>query len=339
MGMSRFHRFTQTGQVEKDPGGHSVGPSLDLINPESARLDAVLIAELRQQAEFFVALGQTDQAVIVLEKLIHDSQVPNPNVFLDLLGLLHSLRKKVEFQQYREDFNRAFNGIAPEFVRFKSEGRSLEDYPATLADVIAHWAGPDALECINAHVVRPPHQLLGGALDLAAFRDMLLLQAIAQQLKTQETDPVGESSAVQGRPTTVLAPPAVEPDEPGLTHMMVLDLDLSDEGIAQFDSDQGGLKNGSEAPVTVPSELKANGSTGLQNANLIDFDLTEDVASDDKGRVRANSDHGGLKSDSEAPVTLPSELNANVSTGFQNIALVDFDLSEDVQPNDPDRKS
>lgn len=339
MRVSRFHRFTQTDQGEKDLEGHSVGPSLDLINPESQRLDAALTAEVRQQAEFFVALGQTDQAVIVLEKLIQDSQVPNPNVFLDLLGLLHSLRKKPEFQRYREDFNRLFHVIAPEFVRFKSEGRSLEDYPAILSDVIAHWAGPDALECINAHVLRPPHQSPGGALDLAAFRDMLLLQAIVQQLKTQEMDPDGESSAVQGRPTPVLAPQAVEPDELGFTHMMVLDLDLSDAGAVQANADPGGFTSGSEAPVTVPSALNANGSTGFQNANLLDFDLTEYASSDDKGRVQANADQGGFTSGSQAPVTLSSELKANASTGFQNITLVDFDLSDDVQPSDPDRKS
>ena len=284
MRVSRFHRFTQTDQGEKDLEGHSVGPSLDLINPESQRLDAALTAEVRQQAEFFVALGQTDQAVIVLEKLIQDSQVPNPNVFLDLLGLLHSLRKKPEFQRYREDFNRLFHVIAPEFVRFKSEGRSLEDYPAILSDVIAHWAGPDALECINAHVLRPPHQSPGGALDLAAFRDMLLLQAIVQQLKTQEMDPDGESGAVQGRPTPVLAPQAVEPDELGFTHMMVLDLDLSDAGAVQANADPGGFTSGSEAPVTLSSELKANASTGFQNITLVDFDLSDDVQPSDPDR-------------------------------------------------------
>ncbi len=275
MGESRFHQYLQSGEVQSTPNANA---NTDAEPPhatlqKSETQNAALISELRQQAEFFVALGQTDQAAIVLEKLIHDSPVPNPHVFLDLLGLLHSLRKKTEFQRYREDFNRLFHVITPEFVRFKSEGRSLEDYPATLADVIAHWAGPEALECINAHVVRPPHQSPGGALDLAAFRDLLLLQAIALQLRAQESDPEGGAN----RLTSLTAPPAAEPGGAGLSHMMVLDLDFSDEGPLVDSGRDDGLRAASQVPVTIPAELKSPHPTPLLKDNSIDFDLSEDV--------------------------------------------------------------
>ena len=276
MGESRFHQYLKSGEVQSAPTTPSDAVPPHVTLPTSEIRDAALISELRQQAEFFVALGQTDQAVIVLEKLIRDSEVPNPNVFLDLLGLLHSLRKKPEFQRYCEEFNRAFNVVAPEFVRFKSEGRSLEDYPATLADVIAHWSGPDALACINAHVVRPPHQPPGGALDLAAFRDLLLLQAMALQLKAQESDPTGEAS----RLTSGVAPLAFEPAGAGLSSMMVLDLDFSDEG-PPVEVDRDGARDGSQIPVTIPSDLKDNRPTPYPKDNLIDFDLSDDVSPND----------------------------------------------------------
>lgn len=276
MGESRFHQYLKSGEVQSAPTTPSDAVPPHVTLPTSEIRDAALISELRQQAEFFVALGQTDQAVIVLEKLIRDSEVPNPNVFLDLLGLLHSLRKKPEFQRYCEEFNRAFNVVAPEFVRFKSEGRSLEDYPATLADVIAHWSGPDALACINAHVVRPPHQPPGGALDLAAFRDLLLLQAMALQLKAQESDPIGEAS----RLTSGVAPLAFEPAGAGLSSMMVLDLDFSDEG-PPVEVDRDGARDGSQMPVTIPSDLKDNRPTPYPKDNLIDFDLSDDVSPND----------------------------------------------------------
>ena len=276
MGESRFHQYLKSGEVQSASTTPSDAVPPHVTLPTSEIRDAALISELRQQAEFFVALGQTDQAVIVLEKLIRDSEVPNPNVFLDLLGLLHSLRKKPEFQRYCEEFNRAFNVVAPEFVRFKSEGRSLEDYPATLADVIAHWSGPDALACINAHVVRPPHQPPGGALDLAAFRDLLLLQAMALQLKAQESDPTGEAS----RLTSGVAPLAFEPAGAGLSSMMVLDLDFSDEG-PPVDVDRDGARDGSQIPVTIPSDLKDNRPTPYPKDNLIDFDLSDDVSPND----------------------------------------------------------
>ena len=276
MGESRFNHYLQSGEVNGGATARSGAVPAPLAMPHWESQDAGLIAELRQQADFFVALGQTDQAVIVLEQLIQDSEVPNPNVFLDLLGLLHSLSKKVEFLQYRDEFNRIFNVLAPEFVRFRSEGRSLEDYPATLADVIAHWTTLDALDCINAHVVRPPHQLPGGALDLAAFRDMLLLQAIAQQLKTQEMAPGQDLSAGQGSRSSAIAPLSMDQEEPGLVSMMALDLDLSDDAALPHPRTDG-LRGSSEAPVTFPTELNANHPATSPKDNLIDFDLSEDV--------------------------------------------------------------
>lgn len=280
MGESRFHQYLQSGVVQSGPSANADAEPPHLTQQKSETQNAALISELRQQAEFFVALGQTDQAAIVLEKLIHDSQVPNPDVYLDLLGLLHSLRKKPEFQRYREDFNRVFNVVAPEFVRFKSEGRSLEDYPATLSDVMAHWAGPEALECIHAHVFRPPHQPPGGALDLAAFRDLLLLQAIALQLKAQELDPAAGAS----RLASLVAPLAAEPAGVRLSNMMVLDLDLSDEGPPIEFGRHGGLRAGSQVPVTIPAELKNHPPTPPSKVNLIDFDLSDDVPPNDPDR-------------------------------------------------------
>lgn len=270
MGESRFNRFMQSGEVQDGSGMHSAAAPLDLILPESESLDAVLVAELRQQAEFFVALGQTDQALIVLEKLVHDSEVPNPHIYLDLLGLLHSLSKKVEFQRCRDAFNRAFNGVVPEFVRFKSEGKSLEAYPVVLADVVAHWTTPEALDCINAYVVRRPHKSQGGSLDLAAFRELLLLQAMSQQLKAEELEHQGE-------------PFVVDLDEPPFAGMMGLDLDLSEGGEGAA-SGHDSLEGRREAPATIPTGLKVNEPTVSQSANLIDFDMPDVVKPDDTDR-------------------------------------------------------
>ena len=274
MGESRFNHFLVSGEVPGTSYNASAAAPLDLVLPESVSEDPALIAELRQQAEFFVALGQTDQAVIVLEKSIQDSEVPNPHVFLDLLGLLHSLSKKLEFQHCRDAFNRLFNGVAPEFVRFKSEGRSLESYPAVLADVVAHWATPEALDCINAYVVRRPHQAPGTALDLAAFRELLLLQAISQQYQTEQADHLGEPSASLGRVMPSVAPIVGEPDRPASASMMALDLDLS-EGDNEVDSGPADLGDG--APVTIPTGLKEDNSNEGHSLNMIDFDMPDVV--------------------------------------------------------------
>ena len=209
--------------------GNSAATPLDLVLPESESLDAVLIAEMRQQAEFFVALGQTDQALVVLEKLVHDSEVPNPHVYLDLLGLQHSLSKKIEFQRCREGFNRIFNAVVPEFARFKSEGKSLEAFPAVLADIIAHWATPEALDCVNAYVLKNKRNAQRSALDLAAFRDLLLLQSILQQLNEDTADHLGEPGAFHGGLISSIDNEPRDSSDSQFDSMMDLDLDLSDE--------------------------------------------------------------------------------------------------------------
>ncbi len=270
MGDSRFHRFMQSGEVND---GHSAAAPLDLVLPESESLDAALIAEMRQQAEFFVALGQTDQALVVLEKLVHESEVPNPHVYLDLLGLQHSLSKKVEFQRCREGFNRTFNAVVPEFVRFKSEGKSLEAFPAVLADIIAHWATPEALDCVNAYVLKNKRDAQRSVLDLAAFRDLLLLQSIVQQLNEDTADHLGEPGALYGGLVSSIDNAARDTSDSQFDSMMDLDLDLSDE----VDSAHYGLSQGDALPPTVPTGLKAYVLTPSQTDNLIDFDLPDFV--------------------------------------------------------------
>lgn len=275
MGESRFQRIMQSGEAPGVGEDHSASAPLDLVLPGAESLDAVLIAELRQQAEFFVALGQTDQALVVLEKVIHDSDIPNPHVFLDLLGLQHSLSKKIEFQRNREGFNRVFNSVVPEFARFKSEGKSLEAYPAVLADITVHWATPEALDCINTYLLKNRRNAERSTLDLAAFRDLLLLQSIIQQLNEDSGDHLGEPSAYHGGLTFSMDGTASGPSDSEFDSMMDLDLDLSEE----IDSAHYGLSEGerSAMPTTVPTSLKANDLTPSRSDNLIDFDLPDFV--------------------------------------------------------------
>lgn len=143
-------------------------------------LNSAAISEIRQQAEFFVTLGKTDQAVTLLKKQIRESEEPNPFVYLDLLSLLHSLGLKAEFQQYCQDFNLLFNGTVPEFAFFKDEGQDLESYPDVLSRIAEQWPTVKVLELIEACIFRDPWAELNQPFDLAALRDLLLLHEIAR---------------------------------------------------------------------------------------------------------------------------------------------------------------
>lgn len=185
------------------PAGAAEGENRGQSTPEHASLvrslNSAAISEIRHQAEFFVTLGKTDQAVTLLKKQIRESEEPNPFVYLDLLSLLHSLGLKADFQQYCQDFNLLFNGTVPEFAFFKDEGRDLESYPDVLSRIAEVWPTAKVLELIEACVFRDPWAELNQPFDLAALRDLLLLHEIARGIVLVSA-PEGDAASA-GKPS------------------------------------------------------------------------------------------------------------------------------------------
>jgi len=103
-------------------------------------------------------------------------------VYLDLLEILHSLNLKSDFQQWRERFQHVFSGRVPEFAHFKQEGKSLEFYPEVLSRLTAQWSSPGILVEIDTCIFQATDGGANSTFDLAAFRDLLLLHAVAYSL-------------------------------------------------------------------------------------------------------------------------------------------------------------
>lgn len=140
------------------------------------------ILDIRQQAEFFVSLGQTERALFVLKKQIAESAQPTPAIYLDLLSLFHSLGYKTDFREYRTAFNRLFNCVLPDFPAYHLEGPDLMTYTDELARLTQVWNRKEALSYLNACIFRSEQVSAQPSFELAAFRDLLLLQAIAEQV-------------------------------------------------------------------------------------------------------------------------------------------------------------
>ena len=230
-------------------------------------LSSEAIRDVRQQAEFFVSLGQTDQAVQILRSQISARQDPNPFVYLDLLGIFQSLSLKAQFQKLREEFNRLFNGRVPEFSYFTDEGQGLEAYPDVLTRITGVWASAKVLEVIESFIFHDSRLVQRRSFDLAAFRDLLLLHAIA-------------------RSVLVLPPPQradARADAPLVTD---LDLDLSDRmGPATYPV----LPTDIDLPLLPPDGLPperpsraAQPTLGIDN--LIDFTLPDPAPPDRSNR-------------------------------------------------------
>lgn len=251
-----------------------VAPTKPVLNFNS---DAAL--DLRQQAEFFVSLGETERAIRLLKRQIEKSEEHNPFVYLDLLEILHSLNLKTDFQQWRERFQHVFSGRVPEFAHFKQEGKSLESYPEVLSRLTAQWSSPGILADIDACIFQATDGGLHPVFDLAAFRDLLLLHAVVCSLlplpAVEKTEPQVEalSSAVVRAPhlagtfSPVSAPPALTLPAAAETPPLLeldLDLDLADVPLdapapgpaaAGLDFELPGVPDGDQSSVSTDDGL------------------------------------------------------------------------------------
>lgn len=156
------------------------------INPES-------VQDIRQQAEFFVSLGQDHRAIQILNQHIATAELPNPLICMDLLDLYQHANQAAEFDQLRDVCHQNFNVQLPELAAYQQEGRNLASYPEILSTLTRLWPGEQAQafmdSCIFARVGTRPQ----APFDLAAFRDLLSLHALVDELTLPMTPP--EASA------------------------------------------------------------------------------------------------------------------------------------------------
>jgi hypothetical protein len=271
MSESAFDNLMQSGDThasnQKLPLAPSIAATAQTTSAIGFNSEAML--DIRQQAEFFVSLGQTDRAVRILRKQIETSGESNPFVYLDLLSLLHSLGLKADFRLLREDFNLLFNGRVPEFAFFKEEGQGLESYPDGLSRITALWPAPEVLHVMEAYIFQDPRLANNPSFDLAAFRDLLLLHALAQNVLASHAN--GIEPEIGAAPGSVARAGEDEQSRRGL------DLDLSDLTGQGLVSDP--LRVGEvDIPLFMPGEHKVEGQAmdagrPLDSGNLMKFDL------------------------------------------------------------------
>jgi len=162
--------------------------------------------DVRQQADFFMTLGQYDEAIGLLTTSIKDSGESNPLVYLELLKALHSLSRKSDYDHYRADFNARFTGHVPEYTGFSQGGNDLESYPDLLSRIAACWPSQQSLEVIEECLVRRHDRADTYEFDLDAYRDLLMLHAVASRvLSTSESGPAPFSTTKVELPQTLAA--------------------------------------------------------------------------------------------------------------------------------------
>jgi hypothetical protein len=140
------------------------------------------LMDVREQAEFFLSLGQHDKAIEILTTRVAQFGESSPLVCLDLLRMYHDLGREAEFEVMRTEFNHWFAGYVPEFSQFGNDGRALEEYPRIMERISMLWPSPKVLEYIEGCLYRQASGDEGLVFDLNAYLDLLLLHGVAKQM-------------------------------------------------------------------------------------------------------------------------------------------------------------
>lgn len=138
--------------------------------------------DVQQQSDFFLSLGQHDQAITVLREHIATNPGTSALAYLDLMRIYHSLDRRDDYARLAEEFERAFNADVPAFENFNETGKGLEHYRSTLARIESQWPAPGTLALIEELIFRKPGASEDEAFDLAAYQELLLLYSVAKEV-------------------------------------------------------------------------------------------------------------------------------------------------------------
>lgn len=208
---------------------HSMNASLRALNTQE-------MLDVRQQAEFFMTLGQNEEAIHLLQDSISHSDDSNPLVYLDLLRVLHTLGRKAEYDHYRAEFNTLFSGRVPPYAEFNQVLEGLEAYPDICQHISALWPSQEAVDYIEQCLVRAPGDDQANAFELEAFRDLLMLHGVALRMVAGSDSKLQPFSAARAStpadtnpsPSAYLATGALDVPEPQEAMGTAVDLDLSE---------------------------------------------------------------------------------------------------------------
>jgi hypothetical protein len=277
------------------------------VNPEE-------LFDVQQHAEFFVSLGQYDQAIAVLKKHISENAESSPLAYLDLLKIYHTLSRIEDYNQLRGDFNRIFNGQVPPFAGFTNEGRTLEDYPDVMAEIQALWPSRQVESLIEEYLYPNPGRQRE-PFDLAAFRELLMLHAMGKTgiLEGEDNEEAAERLA-QVRRSRVTPLSASEFDRSAAEDFSHSELSsvsavLSSQTIELY-SPAG--KPLSDLPDIAPSD-----ELGL------DVDLSEEVPG---GRVPLDVDISSVLPEDDLPQIESPDLPSEKAKPSRSNNLIDFNL-------------
>jgi hypothetical protein len=195
------------------------------------------VLDVHEKVEFFLSLGQPNQAVALLEGHVHDQVETSALPWMDLLDLYHSLGRRVEYERLRVEFIQRFSAQVPDFDHFDQPTSSLENYGRALSRIVALWPSRRVLSVIEESIFRKPGLPGAEPFSLEAYRELVLLYHIARDVAPPEDSPdserrVPDFTATSVQPLNMSQLPAVAAADAAMrdgdSGAMSIDLPLDD---------------------------------------------------------------------------------------------------------------
>ncbi len=164
-------------------------------------LSADELIDITQQADFFVSLGQHDQAILLLQEHIEGESEASPLPYVDLLGLHHSQDQRAAFESLSVRFQSKFNSKVPSFDDFGHDKGGLEDYPTAMSRITALWPSIKVLPVIEESLRRRP-DVKSKPFSLQAYRELIFLYTFVK-FQAESNEAVVAPSLGDFQPTRI----------------------------------------------------------------------------------------------------------------------------------------
>ncbi|MDZ4238921.1 MAG: hypothetical protein U1A81_12290 [Hydrogenophaga sp.] len=164
--------------------------------------------DVQQKADFFLSLGKDEEAIQVLLSHLNENQEPCALTYLDLLNIYHRLGRTADYERLRKEFNQVFNAGVPPFEQYSDASQGLDAYESAFGRIQALWPQPRVLDVIEQSIFRDPYAATAEVFDLEAYRELLLLHAIAKDIIKRDVE---SPSALMDFPHTAVQPLKVKP--------------------------------------------------------------------------------------------------------------------------------
>ena len=268
--------------------------ALSMTHPSRA-VKAEELFDVNQQADFFVSIGQHDQAIEVLRNHIEDDVETSVLVYLDLFNLYHQLARKEDYAALRKDFNGRFNTKIPVFELYTVAGPGLEAYQMAMSRIEALWPSPKVLEVIEDSIFNRPEND-DEAFNLAAYRELLMLYSVAKEIISSDIRPASKSEKA-GR--------AGRLGQSGKFDLPVTSIDRADSQPVEFvptsmqplsASTEGSNSAKSDSSADRQSKsMFASAVTPAFPGSYLDIDLNEPMLAREKRRPNATANAADIE--------------------------------------------